>query len=149
MVPVARLVLVHKANTADGHRVETGDIVEVLVGILKARTTPPSATPKLVRAVQSAVPQTAIELTPEQQSRLVGTYEGRRAEIQVTQTQAGLEVTYPRLGRFSLLAQSDTRFLIEDLEREVVFTANDAGAITGLKVENRKGGWTELERLRN
>lgn len=149
VVPAARLVLVHKANTADGHRVETGDIVEVLVGILKARTTPPSATPKLVPAVQSAVPQTAIELTPEQQSRLAGTYEGRRAEIQVTQTQDGLEVAYPRLGRFSLLAQSDTRFLIEDLEREVVFTANDAGAITGVKVENRKGGWTELERLRN
>ncbi|WP_339850981.1 hypothetical protein [uncultured Nisaea sp.] len=67
----------------------------------------------------------------------------------MTEVEDGLEIADPRLGRFHLLAQSEARFLIEDLEREVVFTADDAGKITGLKVQNRKGGWVDMERLRN
>jgi len=149
VVPAARLVLVHKANTADGHRVETGDIVEVLVAILKARTGPPAGTPKLVPAVQPVIPGATVELGPEQQSRFTGAYKGRRATIHVVETKDGLEIADPRLGQFRLLAQSDSRFLIEDLEREAVFTANEAGDVTGVSVENRRGGWADLERVRN
>lgn len=149
VVPGARLVLIHKANTEGGHRVETREIIEVLIAILKARTGPPSAAPKLVLAEQPVVPGTAVELTPEQQSRLIGAYKARRATMHVTETEEGLDIADPRLGRFRLLAQSDTWFLIEDLERGAVFTMGDAREITGLRAENRKGGWIDLERLRN
>ena len=149
VVPGARLVLVHKAHTEAGHRVETREILDVLIAILKARTGPPAATPELVPAIQPAPPGVAVALTPEQQSLLAGTYKARRATIHVTEVEDGLEIADPRLGRFHLLAQSEARFLIEDLEREVVFTADDAGKITGLKVQNRKGGWVDMERLRN
>ena len=149
VVPGARLVLVHKANTEDGHRVETRDIIEVLIAILKARTGPPAAAPELVPAVQPGVPGAAVTLTPEQQSRFAGAYKGRRATIHVTETEDGLEIADPRLGRYRLLAQSDSRFLIEDLERAAVFTMGDAGEISGLRVENRKGGWIDLERVRD
>jgi len=149
MVPGARLVLVHKANTEAGHRVETREILDVLIAILKARTGPPAATPELVPAEQPVPPGAAVAMTPEQQSLLAGTYKARRATIHVTEVEDGLEIADPRLGRFHLLAQSEARFLIEDLEREVVFTADDAGKITGLKIQNRKGGWVDMERLRN
>ncbi|MEP3112560.1 serine hydrolase [Nisaea sp.] len=147
VVPAARLVYVNRVNTYDRHRMSTKAIADTLVQILKARTGPPKADPKLVPVPELDRSQASVTLTAAERARLTGAYRSDLINARVTDDGDGLAISDPNQGTFHLVPQGPTSFLIEGFQREAQFVENGAGEVTGLKIAKAKDGWSLVPRV--
>lgn len=149
VVPKAKLVFVHRANTYEGRRKHVGGtaIQNILLQVLKARIEPPRANPELIPANVSTVDNVGQVLSKAEIARLAGDYVRKNFVVTVREIDGRLEVTSPRWGNYFLNAKSATEFEAEDAQKRVEFVIDAAGKTTAMRIWFRKGKPTELERI--
>ncbi len=74
VIPGARLVLVHRADTYDGRNVSFRAVRNILRQVLRARTGPPKAQPALTPLPTSPAADPGVALTADQRASLTGQY---------------------------------------------------------------------------
>jgi CubicO group peptidase (beta-lactamase class C family) len=134
IVPGAKLVFVHRANTYDGRTVGNGAMRTMLRQILKARTAPPRANPGLVMMPNIQPVGPVRVLTDAQMASLTGQYRQNGIVATVRKIGGRLEVQSPRRGRFLLIPRSPTEFLVEDALWRLDFTLGGEDGPTKLRV---------------
>lgn len=134
VVPGARLVLVHRADTYLNKNVSYDVVRKILRQILNARTGPPRANPKLETVFTSGVVRPRASLTQAQMAPLVGRYNRDGLIVTVRQIDDQLEVESPRQGRFFLKPLSPTDYRMEDSDWRLRFTVDDTGTPTRMRV---------------
>ena len=134
VVPAARLVMVHRADTYSDRNVSFDAIRRILRQTLDARTGPPRASPKLEAVSTPGPVQPEASLTESQMAPLVGQYVRDGLVLTVRQLDDQLEVDSPRQGRFFLRPLSQSDFRMKDSEWRVSFTKDVAGKATRLRV---------------
>lgn len=102
VVPGARLVMVHRADTYLDKNVSYDVIRKILRQILNARTGPPHADPKLEPVSTSNPVRPEVSLTHAEMTPLVGRYNRDGLIVTVRQIDDQLEVESPRQSRFFL-----------------------------------------------
>lgn len=121
VIPGARLVLVHRADTYTGKHVNQIFAQHILQEVLRARTGPPVAEPKLVRLVDSTPVKTVLALSKEQTSGLTGKYYMDDEVVTVREVEDRLEIMNPYTGTFYLFPASASEFEVEDEQFQVEF----------------------------
>ncbi len=151
VVPAARLVVVHRADTYGRKQVERHEIRRILLKIIGARTGPPRDKPRLVAVSASSPDQTPSPgpaLTAAQRALLSGTYRRDDFVATVAESASHLEIASARWGRFRLIPRSATTFLVEDAERRLEFDLDDTGRASALTFWKRSGERYLVPRVR-
>lgn len=139
VVPGARLVMVHRADTYMDGSVSYDTMRKVLRQTLNARTGPPRANPKLETVSISSLFQPEASLTRAQMAPFVGRYIRDGLIVTVRQIDDQLEIDSPRQGRFYLIPMSLTYYRMEDSEWRLSFTVDDAGTPIRMRVRLAPG----------
>lgn len=134
VVPGARLVVVHRANTYGSKRIEPRSIWNIVMQVLKARTGSPKANPSLVPLPAPPPRDPGFPLTKEQSAALIGTYQQKKGTARVFLTEDRLEIESPHYGRFFLHPRSPTEFLVEDAELRLEFDLDSRGQAGSLRI---------------
>lgn len=134
IVPAAKLVMVHRADTYAYKNVSYDAMRKVLRQTLNARTGPPRANPKLETVSTSDLAQPEAVLTQAQMTPLVGRYNRDGLVLVIRQIDDQLEVESPRQGRFFLRPLSQTEFRTEDSGWHLSFTLDEAGRSTLMRI---------------
>ncbi len=133
VVPGARLVFVHRMDTYDDKTIDFIPVWTILFTILNARVGPPVADPTLV-ALESVPVENRPTLSAAQLAALTGRYAGDGFEVRVRATADGLEAESASFGRYLLLPNSPTRFIIEDYEEPLEFLLDERGKAAAIRL---------------
>ncbi|MGI9449045.1 MAG: serine hydrolase domain-containing protein [Geminicoccaceae bacterium] len=138
VIPRAQLVIVHRADTYRNWRrpIPDEDLRRLVDNILRARTGPPLAQPKLIDMPETPRSSGGNVLTEAEMKALCGEYRWNRGPLIIRRDKARLEINSPRHGRFYLTPRSPSEFVIEDMEHRVEFDSDEAGKATGLRFWN-------------
>jgi len=147
IVPGARLVLVHRADTYANKEVNPIYIQAILREVLKARTGPPRRNPNLIRLDDKQTDEREHDLSSEQIFRLTGEYEDTRVSVVVDKYQGRLQITNPYSGRFYLLPVSDTEFVVEDEQYPGEFVLDETGAAKAIRIWGDRDEPFEMHRF--
>ncbi len=134
VVPGARLIMVHRADTYSGKHVSYDAMRTVLRQILNARTGPPRPSPILETTQAANSVQSDALLTQAQMAPLIGQFIRDDLIVTVRQIDDQLEVESPRHGRFYLRPQSQTDFRMEDSEWRLSFIVDDAAVPIRMRI---------------
>ena len=143
VIPRAQLVVVHRADTyrSGPHRIGDDEVRHLVDQILRARTGPPVAKPRLIDMPEPVQVSGGHILTDTEMAALFGDYDWRRGRLTIRRDNDRLELESPRHGRFYLLPRSPSEFVIEDMEHRVEFDRGKTGEVTGLRF------WTPSETM--
>lgn len=130
VVPGARLVMVHRADTYSDSNVSYDAMRKVLRQVLNARTGPPLVNPKLETVSTPNLAEPEASLTHAQMAPLVGRYSRDGLIVTVWQIDDHLEVESSHHGRFFLNPLSQTGYHMQDSEWRLSFMVDDAGTPT-------------------
>lgn len=142
VLPGADLVLVFRVDTFEGDNVPSAQRHELLRKILAAHTGEPGDQAELV-ALESQADGTSAAADPGDPGStptllpdaLLARYSGTVAnpffsEVEVSKVAPGqLGIHLPNQGNFDLLPRGNGRFLIEDVNQEVVLLLDDSGSL--------------------
>jgi hypothetical protein len=129
-VPAADLVLVHRVDTfwdmrlfgdREKTRVQDAERLGLLDLILNARVGPPAPNPELVPLEPSQQRNDAVDLDPSTLRRYEGEYQFQKVRARVRLAGDHLVIEGSDMPAFTLLPQSETRFVVEDVEAPVTF----------------------------
>jgi len=132
VVPAARLVFVHRADTYDRKHVNFRSIQDILEQVLRARMGPPRADPALADRPPSPPADSGTELTDGQRAALAGQYRKGNFVATVRVIDGRLEVETQRRGRFYLLPRGPTAFQMEDVGIRVEFKLDGTSKATAM-----------------
>ena len=146
VVPGARLVLVHRANTYTNKEVNRIYIQAILREVLKARTGPPRTNPKLIRLDDDQTDEFDYQLSSEEMSRLTGEYNDARVSVVVDEYRGRLQITNPYSGKFYLLPVSGTEFVVEDEQYPGEFVLDETGNAKAVRIWSSRDEFFEMSR---
>ncbi len=134
IVPGARLVLVHRADTYANKHVNPIYIQTILREVLQARTGPPQPAPHMIRLDDNQADERDHKLSSKQISGLIGEYKNAEVSVTVDEYQGRLQIANPYTGRFYLSLVSDTGFVVEDAQYRGEFVLDETGAAKTIRV---------------
>lgn len=127
IIPGARLVVVHRANSYDGKHVLNRSIRKIVRQILRARTQPPRARPVMVTLSDPSAPTPRLVLTAAEMAKLSGRFRRGKRLLTVRTSHGRLELDSPFQGRFFLNPSSRSEFQLEDINWRLKFTLDKSG----------------------
>ena len=135
VVPGARLVLVHRADTYTGNHVNDIYPTNILNKILAARIGPPRAAPRLMRDDEPEPDDAGIRLAAEKIGAVIGEYHGDDSIVTLREIEGQLEISSPVYGRFLLHPRSPGRFVMEDSRFPVEMLSGSDSRVVTIRVE--------------
>lgn len=149
VVPGAKLVFVHRANTYEGKRsyIDNTFIRNTLLELLKARTGASLPAPKLVPLGNSDNIAPAKVLSKTQTSDLIGKYSWNGYVATVRELDGRLEIESPRSGKYFLFPRTTTEFETEDSQIRIEFMLDASGTATTVQVWFKKDKPYEMSRV--
>ncbi len=138
VIPRAQLVILLRADTYRNWRrpIPDADLRKLVDMILRARTKPPVAQPKLIDIPEFRRSSETNALAEAEMDALCGEYRWNRDRLIIRRNAARLEIQSPRHGRFYLMPRSPSEFVIEDMEHRVEFDYDESGKATSLRFWN-------------
>ncbi len=134
VIPGARLVVVHRADTYQDKHVEFTSVWTILATILNARTGPPLAKPRFVEMEPPPPVDPGPTLSDSQLAPLTGSYRQEDNLARIQTTPDGLELESPTWGRYALIPRSATEFLVEDVELPLEFVLDASGGAMAIRI---------------
>lgn len=149
IVPGAKLVLVHRADTYANKHVNSIYIQAILREVLKARTGPSQLVPHMIRLDDSQADKRDHKLSSKQISGLIGEYKNAEVSVTVDEYQGRLKIANPYSGTFYLSLVSDTEFVIEDEQYRGEFVLDETGAAKTIRIWANRDAPFEMFRYTN
>ncbi len=134
VVPKAKLVFVHRADTYGIKHVSNSWVRYILIQVLRARSGPPHPDPKLATLDGSMPVTPGPRLSKEQMSPYIGDYRTGRFAVTVRENDGRLEISSPRWGDFFLIQKSSTEYLVEDAHKRVEFELDPSGRASAMRI---------------
>ncbi len=136
VVPEAKLVFVHRADTYKGRRghVNYVAIQNILLEVLKARTGSPLPTARLITVDNSQIHVPGKILSKVQTLGLTGKYSKDGHVVTVRELDGRLETTSSRWGNYFLIPRTTTEFEAEDAQSRIEFVLDDTGTATAMQI---------------
>ncbi len=134
VVPGARLVLVHRADTYTDKFVNDIYPEKILMEVLNSRTGPPNPTPKLVELDDKTVKTQGSGFPKEQIPLLTGKYYSADNSVVIEESEDHLQITNPYSGKFYLTPLSSTEFEVEDEQYRGEFVYDDTGIAVTIRI---------------
>ncbi len=136
VVPEAKLVFVHRADTYGGRRRHVNNVAiqNILLEVLKARAGPQLPTPKLIAVDSSPSRDPDKVLSKAQALGLSGSYSNAGHVVTLRELDGRLEATSPRWGSYFLIPRTATVFEAEDAQTRVEFVPDATGIATAIRI---------------
>jgi len=137
-LPESDLVIVNRANTYDGERTPTGEMLALVEAVLAARTGEPAASPRLVAIEDAPADPRRTTASADALRELTGeltVYPDNAREMTTAVARAAdghLVAVFPQAGTFALYLQPDGTLLQEDSERVFHVLRDPSGAVAGI-----------------